>query len=89
MIVGDRWKVAIVQHLMHGPQKFSDLKQNIRYVSYRVLLGELSRREETGILAKQNHQKVLREAEYSLTEKGQDLQMVFDAMLKWADTYPQ
>lgn len=87
MIIGDRWKVAILQNLMSGLKSFSDLKQSIRYVSHRVLLEELAELEAAGVLNAQIYQKVPFDADYSLTPKGDSLRTVFESMQKWVDTY--
>jgi len=86
-ILGNRWKVSILQHLMNGPQMLLDLKQNIRYVSYRVLLEELADLEQLGILVRDNQSRLPMEATFSLTEKGRSLQIVFDSMLQWGCVY--
>ena len=88
LIVGDRWKVSILQQLMDGPQRLLDLKQHIRYVSHRVLVEELAELEQIGVLTKNSFsRRAPLDAEYALTEKGRGLQSVFDSMLQWSRAY--
>ena len=49
-MIGDRWKVLIIQNLMDGTKRFGELKKELGDITQKVLTSNLRLLEEKGIL---------------------------------------
>lgn len=82
-----RWKLDILFHLFGGKvQRYSDLEKLIPGISQKMLAQQLRQLEAAGIVVRELFPQVPPRVEYRLTEWGQALCPVLDAMLKWADS---
>ena len=88
IIVGNRWKLQVLQNLMDGPKGFYELKKTMRYISHKVLVAELLEMEARGLLNKKIYSEVPPEFEYTLSEKGYSLRPVLNAMKMWGEDNP-
>jgi DNA-binding HxlR family transcriptional regulator len=84
--VGDRWSLLIVRDLLQGPRRFGDLTRLLTNVTPKWLTIRLRQLEADGIV-RRDHQPGRREVWYHLTEKGQDLRPVLEALLAWGLKY--
>jgi DNA-binding HxlR family transcriptional regulator len=85
-----RWKLVILFHLFDGEVKrFSELERAIPNVSQKMLTQQLRALEADGIVRRVVHPQVPPKVEYALTDWGQELCPVLDALLNWADTKPE
>ena len=87
MLIGDKWKVLILRDLLPGPKRFGELKKFIGNVSQKVLTAQLRDMEEKGLVHRQVYAEVPPRVEYSLTELGQSLKPILDAMCSWGEDY--
>ena len=87
MLIGDKWKVLILRDLMPGTKRFGELKKSIGSVSQKVLTAQLRAMEESGLIARKVYAEVPPRVEYSLTELGQSLKPILDAMQNWGEAY--
>jgi len=84
-ILEGRWKLVILFHLFGGKVlRFSELERAIPAVSQKMLTQQLRQMEGDGIVRRVLHPQVPPKVEYGLTEWGQALCPVLDAMLQWA-----
>ena len=80
-----RWKLVILFHLFGGNVlRFSDLQRTIPAISQKMLIQQLRRMENDGIVRRVVHPQVPPKVEYGLTDWGQALCPALDALLKWA-----
>ncbi len=86
-LIGDKWKVLILRDLMPGTKRFSELKKSIGTVSQKVLTAQLRDMEENGLVHREVYAEVPPRVEYSLTELGQSLKPILDAMWNWGEDY--
>lgn len=85
-----RWKLVILFHLFDGKVKrFSELERAIPTVSQKMLTQQLRALETDGLVRRVVYPQVPPKVEYALTEWGQELCPVLDALLTWADTKPE
>lgn len=85
-----RWKLVILFHLFDGKiKRFSELERAIPTVSQKMLTQQLRALEADGIVRRVVHPQVPPKVEYALTDWGQELCPVLDALLNWADTKPE
>ena len=86
-LISDKWKVLILRDLMPGTKRFGELKKTIGSVSQKVLTSQLRQMEESGLLIRTVFPEVPPRVEYTLTELGQSLKPVLDAMWNWGEEY--
>lgn len=86
-LIGDKWKVLILRDLMPGTKRFGELKKSIGSVSQKVLTAQLRDMEQSGLVNRKVYAEVPPRVEYSLTELGQSLKPILDAMRNWGEDY--
>lgn len=86
-LIGDKWKVLILMDLMPGTKRFGELKKSIDTVSQKVLTAQLRDMEANGLVHREVYAEVPPRVEYSLTELGQSLKPILDAMWNWGEDY--
>ena len=86
-LIGDKWKVLILRDLMPGTKRFGELKKSIDTVSQKVLTAQLRDMEANGLVHREVYAEVPPRVEYSLTELGQSLKPILDAMWNWGEEY--
>ncbi len=86
-LIGDKWKVLILRDLLPGTKRFGELKKSIGTVSQKVLTAQLRDMEENGLVHREVYAEVPPRVEYSLTELGQSLKPILDAMWNWGEDY--
>ncbi len=82
-IVGDRWTLLIVRDLLTGTTHFNDLERGLPGISRALLARRLKLLQEAGIIEKRLNASGRQTTEYHLTQAGQDLYGVIDALLSW------
>jgi DNA-binding HxlR family transcriptional regulator len=83
-VIGGKWKAVLIFHLMHsGPHRFAELRRKTTGISDRVLTRQLRELATDGIVQREVFPEVPPRVEYSLTEYGQSLGPVTEAMCQW------
>ena len=88
-LMGDRWKLLIVRDLLVGTKRFGELKKSLTGISQKVLTQHLRIMEENGLIHRKVYAEVPPRVEYSLTELGQSLKPIHDAMWRWGEEYKE
>jgi DNA-binding HxlR family transcriptional regulator len=87
-IVGKKWHPLIVAELLdNGPLGFNDLKQRVDGISDKVLSESLDDLQEREIVDRTVMDDKPVRVEYSLTEWGEQLELVVTAMAEWGERY--
>jgi DNA-binding HxlR family transcriptional regulator len=81
-IVGERWSLPIVRDLLLGPRRFTDLARSLSEITPTRLTSRLRQLEAAGIVAREPP-VAGREVWYRLTDTGEDLGPVVDALIGW------
>jgi DNA-binding HxlR family transcriptional regulator len=79
-IVGAKWTAILVHDLSEGPRRFSELEHSCCGISPRTLSERLRALEHEGILLRRSYPESPPRVEYELTDKGQALLPIIDAM---------
>ncbi|MFX0094457.1 MAG: winged helix-turn-helix transcriptional regulator [Candidatus Hodarchaeota archaeon] len=88
-IIGRKWMAFILSELLvQGEVNFSQFLKHVQgkygeKISGRVLSNNLSILEENEIIARKVSQEMPVRVYYSLTEKGEDLAVIFGALKGW------
>lgn len=88
-LIGDKWKVLILRDLLPGTKRFGELKKSIGSVSQKVLTSQLRDMEQNGLINRKVYAEVPPRVEYTLTELGQSLKPILDAMWDWGEGYKE
>lgn len=86
-LIGNKWKVLILRDLLTGTKRFGELKKSIGNVSQKVLTAQLRAMEENGLLIRTVYAEVPPRLEYTLTDLGESLKPILDAMGNWGEEY--
>lgn len=86
-LIGDKWKVLILRDLLTGTKRFGELKKSVGNISQKVLTSQLRAMEDSGLLTRTVYAEVPPRVEYTLTELGQSLKPILDAMWNWGRGY--
>ncbi len=85
--VGSKWKLLILRNLLARPWRFNELCRSLDGVSRKVLTQCLRDMEEDGLILRKDYGQKPPKVEYSLTETGESLRPVIDAMARWGEEY--
>ena len=86
-ILGDRWTMLVLRDLFRGLSKFGDILASLEGISPNLLADRIKRLERSGIVARSFYSDHPPRAEYCLTEKGNELGPVIQALAEWGITY--
>ncbi len=86
-IISGKWTLLIIRDLTTGTKRFSELERSLVGISPKTLSERLSALEREGVLHRQTYAEVPPKVEYSLTEKGQALVDVIEAMRSYGNTW--
>ncbi|MDP2130818.1 MAG: helix-turn-helix domain-containing protein [Erythrobacter sp.] len=81
-VIGGAWTPNILWHLVGGPRRFSELRQDIPGVSAKVLTTRLRHLEGSGVICRQVMPTSPPSVEYALTELGAELAPAIDAIVQ-------
>lgn len=82
-VIGDRWTLLIIRDLLRGTHKYQDLLTSLEGISTNLLAERLARMVDEGIITKTMYSDKPPRAEYHLTEQGEQLGAVVDALFEW------
>ena len=86
-LIGNKWKLLIIRNLLDRPQRFTELKNGVPGISQKVLTDNLRAMESDGIASREVFAEVPPRVIYSLTDIGQSLLPIIDAMADWGNSY--
>lgn len=90
-IVSGKWTLVLLRDLALGPRRFSQLQRSLAGISPGTLSVRLRSLEEEGIIERREFPEMPPRVEYRLTEKGEHLVPIVDAMrdygTNWLDAH--
>lgn len=82
-VIGGKWKVLIIWHLIDGERRYGALKKLIPGITEKMLIRQLRELEADGMLQRTDYQTVPPHVEYALSDYGQSLLPVLGALCEW------
>jgi DNA-binding HxlR family transcriptional regulator len=82
-VVGERWTLLIVRELLHGPQRFTDLRVGLPGIPPNLLTARLRELEEAGLIGRRELPAPAARTVYELTEEGRGLEPTIRALARW------
>ena len=86
-LISDKWKILILRDLLTGTKRFGELKKSIGSISQKVLTSNLRAMEDDGLVVRQVYAEVPPRVEYTLTDRGESLRPIIDAMRSWGEEH--
>ena len=86
-LIGRRWTGSIVRSLLAGSTRFGEILSQVPGLSDRLLSERLRELEAAHIVTRTVYPEVPVRIEYSLTEKGRELETIVGAISAWADKW--
>ncbi len=88
-IIGGKWKVTILFHLLEGKKRFGEIKKLLSGISQRVLTVQLRELEADKMVTRKVYPEVPPRVEYKLTTFGKSLAPTLIEMGNWGETYAE
>jgi DNA-binding HxlR family transcriptional regulator len=88
-VIGGKWKLFIVYHLMGGTCRFGELQRRIPGITQQMLTSQLRELEADGIVFRKVYAQVPPKVEYSLTPLGCELEALTDRLADWGQRLPE
>ncbi len=86
-IFNDRWKLAIIWHLLNQEKRYKELHEDICEITQKTLTVKLKELEAKNIINREVFPEVPPKVVYSLTPMGKKLRAVVEEMYKWGIEY--
>lgn len=86
-LIGNKWKILIIRNLLVRPWRFNELHKSLEGISQKVLTANLREMEADGIICREVFAEVPPRVEYSLSELGESIRPILDALKDWGEKY--
>ena len=86
-LIGNKWKLLIIRNLRIRPWRFNELQRDLDGISQKVLTDSLRSMEQDGIITRTVYAEVPPRVEYALSELGESMRPILDAMQTWGENY--
>ena len=79
-LIGSKWKLLIIRNLRLRSWRFNELKKDLEGISQKSLTDSLRSLEEDGLVVRTVYPEVPPRVEYSLSELGEAMSPILNAM---------
>lgn len=86
-LVGGKWKLLIIWNLRVRPWRFNELQRSLEGVSQKMLTDSLRQLIDDGLVYRHDYQEMPPRVDYSLTELGEKLLPILDALADFGNYY--
>ena len=87
-IVGQKWTLQIVHHLLDSRcKRFCELQEELGGVNPSTLSSRLKMLEDEGVVSRTQISSIPPHVEYSLTEMGRELTPIIQEVSKWGNRW--
>lgn len=86
-LIGGKYKAVILWHLMGNTLRYSELHKRLPNATDKMLAQQLRELERDGLVNRTVYPVVPPKTEYSLTEFGNSLAPILDALCSWGRDY--
>lgn len=82
-VVGDKWTLLVIRDMLCGKSRFHEFASSPEGIASNILASRLERLVATGLVEAYASKDRATTDEYRLTEKGQRLEPVLEAIKQW------
>ena len=86
-LVGGKWKLLIIRNLRMRSWRFNELQRDLEGISQKVLTDSLRQMMDDGLVYRHDYQEMPPRVDYSLTELGDKLLPIMDALADFGNYY--
>ena len=86
-MIGGKYKALILWHLAPGVRRFGELRRLIPQATQKMLTQQLRELEENNLIIRTVYPVVPPKVEYRLSDLGESIKPILDAMRKWGTDY--
>ena len=86
-LIGGKWKLLILRNLRARPWRFNELLRDLDGISQKVLTDSLRQMIDDGLVYRHDYQQLPPRVEYGLTELGQEMLPIIDALADFGNYY--
>jgi len=86
-IIGGKWTIPIIRDLFTGPKRPSELAKTLKGINPKTLTDRLRELEKWGLVKRTAFHEIPPRVEYSLTETGQQLFYVMQALREVGESW--
>lgn len=86
-LIGNKWKILIIQRLLDRPYRFNELHRSIDGISQKVLTENLRQLEADDLVIRTVYPEVPVRVEYSLSDTAETMRPIIMAMRDWGTWY--
>lgn len=86
-LIGGKWKLMILWHLITGSKRFTELKNSITGITQKILTEQLRELESSNIISRKAYATVPPKVEYSMTKYGENLVPIINDLCDWTKQY--
>jgi len=87
-LVGHKWTLLIVEELLGGPRRFTEIQRALVRANPKMVTARLRELEAAGLVSRTTYAEVPPRVEYDLTERGRELRPAVEA-LRWFGARPR
>jgi len=82
-VLNGKWRVLIIEDLFTGKKQFSEIHQDIKGISKKVLADNLQYLVRSGIIDKHSYPVFPPKAVYKLSDRGMNIKPILDDIYRW------
>lgn len=86
-LIGNKWKILILQRLLDRPYRFNELCRSINGISEKVLTDNLKALVADEVVERTVYPEVPVRVEYTLSEVGESIRPIIVSMHDWGTRY--
>ena len=86
-LVGGKWKLLIIRNLRMRSWRFNELQRDLEGIYQKVLTDSLRQMMDDGLVYRHDYQEMPPRVDYSLTELGEKLLPIMDALADFGNYY--
>lgn len=86
-LIGNKWKIFVIQRLLVRPYGFGELRRSIDGISEKVLADNLKQLAADGIVTRTVIPDTPPRTEYALSETGESMRPIIESMAAWGASY--
>ena len=81
--LGDKWTLLVIRDLVLGKRRYQEFTSSPERIASNILADRLKKLETGGLVTRHAYQRNPVRYEYFLTEKGEGLKPVLEAIIVW------
>ena len=81
--LGDKWTLLVIRDLVLGKRRYQEFASSPERIASNILADRLKKLETAGLITRRAYQRNPVRYEYLLTEKGDGLKPVLEAIIVW------